>query len=57
MQVLLDGVADGDDHCGEGDQQRLEEVRGDEDPALFGGEGAVEAGEEEGAEAEGEDGG
>ena len=56
VQVLLDGVADGDDQCSEGDQQRLEEVGGDEDPALFGGEGAVEAGEEEGTEAEGEDG-
>ena len=57
VQIFFYGVADGDDHCGEGDQERLEEVGGDEDPALFGGEGAVEAGEEEGTEAEGEDGG
>jgi hypothetical protein len=57
VQVLLYGVADGDDYCGEDNEEGLEEVGGDEDPALLGGEGAVEACEEEGAEAEGENGG
>lgn len=57
MQVLFYGVADGDDYCGKDDEEGLEEVGGDEDPAFLRGEGAVEAGEEEGAEAEGENGG
>lgn len=46
-------MAVGDDECSKHNEQELDCVRGDEDPALAGREEAVEACEEEGPGAEG----
>lgn len=57
MEVIVGRLfPDGDDDGGEGDEEELDRVGGDEDPAAAGGEVAVEAAEEEGSDAEGYDG-
>lgn len=50
-------VAVGNDKSGEDDQQELKRVRGDQDPAFAGREKTVEAGEEERAGTERDNGG